>query len=418
MRIAIVCGTFRTGWGYQENVWAEELWRAGHSVRVFSAGCLRGAAVDTQAYELCALPARALSHGVFLSSGLRGLIAEYAPHLILWFGVEQFFGRDLISYDEAPIVSFFGLNRGMHEFDWRKRGIPFSQKLHAITWRIVRGGITREACRRSDLIVVTVPETREILHLLFSAKEREAVDPRILHVPLGFSPHVYQWSPSTCQLIREELNIAPTDVVVIFSCRFSAARKEERNRNTIRAICSALEARPRLRAVLVGFDTGVVSMGLEQLIRQSTAASRVHRLPFAGQGRLNELYNAADIAVLPNASISCQAALGTGLIVCLANNGTMDHVIRHPSQAAFFDPARPEELSHRLMDLADSIASKSVQDRFLERDVLARASRWLGYDRLVASVVEHITAGACKQNGDGVTRAIAARRDGAHGVVS
>jgi len=394
MRIAIVCGTFRAGWGYQENFWAEELSRAGHAVRVFSASCLSGAPAGTRRYEICAVPARRLSHGVFLSSGLRGLIAEYAPHLVLWFGVEQFFGRDLISYNETPVVSFFGLNRGMHEFDWRKRGIRLSQRLHAITWRVLRGRITRQACRRSDLIVVTVPETREILHLLFSAKEREEIDHRMLDLPLGFSPRIYQWNSSTCQSVRKELDIAPTDVAVIFSCRFYAARKEERNCNTVRAICSALEARPGLRAILVGFGSDAVSARLEQSIRQSPAAARVHCLPFAEQVRLNELYNAADIAVLPNASISCQAALGTGLTVCLANNGTMDHLIRHPSQAAFFDPAQPEELAHRLIDFADSMASQSVEDRYEAREVLARANRWLRYDRLVASVVEQISSRA------------------------
>ena len=396
MRIAIVCGTFREGWGYQENFWAEELSRAGHSVRVFSASCLSGAPAGTRRYELCAVPARRLSHGIFLSSGLRGLIAEYAPHLVLWFGVEQFFGRDLISYNETPIVSFFGLNRGMHEFDWRKRGIPPFPETACHHWRVLRGRITRDACRRSDLIVVTVPETREILHLLFSAKEREEIDHRILHLPLGFSPHVYQWSPSTCQSDgRNSISLQPT---WWSSSRAdsTAARKEERNRNTVRAICSALEARPGLRAILVGFGSDAVSTRLEQSIRQSPAAARVHCLPFAEQARLNELYNAADIAVLPNASISCQAALGTGLTVCLANNGTMDHLIRHPSQAAFFDPAQPEELAHRLIDFADSMASKSVEDRYEEREVLARANRWLRYDRLVASVVEQISTRASK----------------------
>ncbi len=399
MRVAIICGTFRAGRGYQENLWAEELSRAGHSVRVFSASGSHGMApmtpVHAQGYELRTLPARRLPHGVLLSSGVGTTVAEYAPQLILWFQVEQFFGRDLVSPGGVPIVSFFGLNRAMHEFDWRKQGVPLPQRLHAISWRILRGRITREACRRSDLIVVTVPETRAILHLLFSDKEREAIDPRILHVPLGFSPHVYRWSPSTCQSTRDEFHIAPTDAVVIFSCRFYAARKQERNHNTVRAVCSALEARPGLRAILVGFGTDAVSMRLEQSIRQSRVAARVHCLPFAEQARLNELYNAADIAVLPNASISCQAALGTGLTVCLADNGTMDHLIRHPSQAAFFDPAQPEELSRRLIELADAITSKSMQERYVEREALARTSRWLGYDRLVASVVEHISSRGC-----------------------
>ncbi len=399
MRIAIVCGTFREGWGYQENSWAEELSRAGHSVRVFSAaGCSEirpTTPAGAQAYEFRTLPVRRLPRGVLLSSGLRGAVAEYAPQLILWFQVEQFFGRDLISYDEAPIVSFFSLNRGMHEFDWRKPDIPFCHRLHAISWRVLRGPITREVCLRSRFIVVTVPETRRILHLLFSAKEREEIDLRMLDLPLGFSPRIYQWSPLTSQSARETLHIGPTDVVIVFACRFSAARKEERNRNTLRAICSALEARPGVRAILVGFGSDAVSARLEQSIRQSPATARVHCLPFAEQARLNELYNAADIAVLPNASISCQAALGTGLTVCLANNGTMDHLVRHPSQAAFFDPAVPGELSHRLMNLADSIASKSVDERYAGREELALANHWLRYDRLVASVVERIGTREC-----------------------
>jgi glycosyltransferase involved in cell wall biosynthesis len=414
MRIAIVCGTFRHGWGYQENFWADELSRAGHVVRVFSASCLNNvspaAPVGADAYEIDAVPARRLPRGILLSSGLGVMVAEYAPQLILWFGIEQFFGRDLISCGKVPLVTFFGLNRGMHEFDWRKQGIPFSQRLHAIIWRLLRGRITREACRRSSLIVATVPETRGILHLLFLPEERKAIDSRILHVPLGFSPRVYQCDPSTCLSTREELGIAPTDVVTIFSCRFSAARKEERNRDTLKGICLALEARDSLRAILVGFGRDAVSMRLQQSIRQSQAAARIHCLSFAEQERLNELYNAADIAILPNASISCQAALGTGLTVCLAGNGTMDHLVRHPSQAVFFDPVQPEELSHRLIDLVDSMVSKSVGERQTERERLARASRWLGYDRLVASVVDNITAEALpEQSRDRVRRATAVR---------
>jgi glycosyltransferase involved in cell wall biosynthesis len=422
MRVAIVCGTFRIGWGYQENIWAEELSRAGHAVRVFSASCPDGTASVgrgcDRTYEVRAVPTRRWPHAILLSSGLQAMIGEYAPELILWFGVEQFFGRDLVSYDKAPVVSFFSLNRGMHEFDWRKRGISFWQRLHAISWRLLRGPATREACRRSDLVVVAVPETCGILHLLFSAREREAIAPRILHVPLGFSPHVYRWNPATCRSAREQLGIAPADAVVIFSCRFSAARKEERNRNTLRAICSALECCPEFRAILVGFGSDLVSTRLQQLIRDSTVAGRVHCLLFAEQTRLNELYNAADIAVLPNASISCQAALGTGLTVCLADNGTMDHLARCPSQAVFFDPARPEELSSRLIDLADSMGSKPVEERYAEREILANASRWLGYDKLVASVLENAMAERLpEQDGDKVRRVPAMQHDGVNGVV-
>ncbi len=35
MRVAVVSATYTQGLSYQENVWAEELARRGHAVRVF-----------------------------------------------------------------------------------------------------------------------------------------------------------------------------------------------------------------------------------------------------------------------------------------------------------------------------------------------------------------------------------------------
>jgi glycosyltransferase involved in cell wall biosynthesis len=224
------------------------------------------------------------------------------------------------------------------------------------------------------------------------ANERREIDRRILEVPLGFSPHTYHWNPQTARHTREKFEVRPTDVVVAFSCRFSAPRKEERNRRTLTGIRSALEAHSRLHAVLVGFGDDSVSTRLKRFVRQGAVSARIHCLPFAEQEGLNELYNAADVAVFPNASISCQAALGTGLTVCLANNGTMDHLIRSGSQAVFFDPARLEDLCLRLTRLAELMVQWPIEKRLAKREEMAASSRWLGYDRLCASVLERIVS--------------------------
>jgi glycosyltransferase involved in cell wall biosynthesis len=400
MRIALVCGTFQEGWGYQENSWAEELLRGGHTVRVFAAGSHREAVRVSLAreleYEVCRLPSLRLPHAILLSSGLREAVAQYEPDLILLFGAERlFFGHSLLSpngCETPPIISFFGLNRGMHEFDWSKAGISLRQRLYALGWRLLRGSFTRRVCCRSHLIVATVPETRTILDLLFSRAEVPAVDSRIVDLPLGFSPQVYQWNPAQQSRVRRELGIKAERVVACFSCRFGAPAKEKRNARTLMAIRCALAKCPWLHGIFVGFGADEVSTRLKQIVQDPTMEDRVHCLPFSGQERLNQLYNAADLAIFPNCSISCQAALGTGLTVCLANNGTMDHLIREPSQACFFDPYSETELAESLAELAQRLRTHSVEQRNTRRTALSEASRWLGYDRLAATLLETIAS--------------------------
>mgnify|MGYP006283655285 CR=1 FL=1 len=400
MRIAVVCAPFKEGLGYQENFWAEELARSGHTVRVFCAGGRCSALTSLQGeeyvYDVQRVPAYELPRRVFICNRvLSQAVQDFAPDLIVWFSVEDFFGRALLrrtATTGTPVLTCFGMNRGMHEFDWRKKGLSLSDRVHALGWQILRGRITVKACRRSHLILVTVPQTREILHLVLPTMERQEIDRRIVEIPLGFCPRTYSWNEATAHAARAELDLKPTDVVLGFSCRFSAARKEERNRRTLSGIFSAMETLPQLHAILVGLGDDPVSARLRKFAHQSPVAARVRCLPFAGQERLNELYNAVDVAIFPNASISCQAALGTGVIVCLADNGTMDHLIRSPSQGGFYDSNRSADLSRRLIGLADSLLQWSPEERHARREERADESRWLGYDRLCASVLRRVVS--------------------------
>ena len=70
------------------------------------------------------------------------------------------------------------------------------------------------------------------------------------------------------------------------------------------------------------------------------------------QTRLKEIYSASDICVFPRASVSCQAALGTGLFPCFSENRGMHHLIRSEQQGLFFELFAPESLADRLVEAA------------------------------------------------------------------
>lgn len=394
MRAAIICATYRSGYGYQENHWAEELCRQGTQVRVFNAGkCGRVysekvGAVSCEVHTLKALRGPSAS---FLVSGLAHRVSKFQPNLLLWFAPEQFFGTSLLKdgvlLHRSRSYAFFGLNRGQHEF-----GCRFGeQNLHGIVktlgWRILRGSYTKWVCRKVGYVVCTVPETKDILLGLFRDNEREQIETKCRALPLGFSQQSYYWDERLRANGRREMGIPQDAVVVCMSCRFGAAHKERRNTCVLQGILAALADCEDAHALLVGFDDSMVSKRLRALCDRSAVADRVHLRPFAVQEELNRVYNAADIAVFPNASISCQAALGTGAWVALSDNGTMDHLVRNAQRHVHVRTDSADAVRRSLLELTCRIAGMPAQQRLEQRCQNARDSQWLSYQQLAQELL-------------------------------
>jgi hypothetical protein len=109
---------------------------------------------------------------------------------------------------------------------------------------------------------------------------------------------------------------------------------------------------------------------------------------------LSELYNASDIAVFGRASISCQEALGTGVVACFANDGSLNHLVTLPEQGLFFAPGDRADLTAKLSEAVARVRSHEGTQREVFRRRLADAAAWLGYDRIIRAILEKLDSPA------------------------
>lgn len=400
MKVAIIVHSFNPAVSYQENIWAEQLAKAGHHVRVIESGSPRVERVElgpNLAIEVESVPALRLPRMIYLSRRVAEAVWRFQPDLILVIGDKQFAWDLVVDQRLAgiPMVPFFSENSAQKEYDWRKAGLRPGQRLAALGYHLLRGRSIRRLCRRSTILVANTPQTRAVLMSLFrSAPDWADIDRKIVEMPLGFSPDSFGFRPELRRSVREELGVKPDEILVCASSRFSPDKEAFLSR-IVQGLSQVMRREPDVRAVIIGFDDGPmradVSARVGAEIDATGMADRFIRHGFAGRDRLNALYNAADVAVFGRASISCQESLGTGVLACFSNLGALDHLVRIEEQGVFFDPDSPDDLAAKLTKAAQLIRKyPDHEQRETFRRRMTDASRWLGYDQIIVSVLEKV----------------------------
>ena len=395
MRIAIISGRFQLGRSYQENIWAEQLAERGHAVLVLAAASGKesrqpAAAAGGGAYEVRTLRALSLPRSVLLSRGAGRAMEEFRPDLIVWVAVGHHFGKEFLrseSLRQVPVVTTWSEHFGMHEYDWRKRGISLGQRIWAAGYWALRRGVIMAACRRSTIIIGNTPHARAIVTLPFGPRERRDIDAKTVDLPLGFDPRCFAFDPALRGRIRAELGLQECDLAVCASSRFDPDKVPFLT-TIIEALRRVMDKDRRVRGLLVGFTDSPTSRNIRRLVAEGPMAERFTLIPYADRRRLNELYNASDVAVFGRASISCQESLGTGLVACFSDEGSMNHLVKDPAAAVFFRRDSAADLE-RALDAAIGILDRHAGPGLPAfRARLAQASRWLGYDQIISRALQ------------------------------
>lgn len=374
MRIAVISGSFRPGFSYQENIWSEQLAARGHAVRIFTP---RRAAerrpLPVHAIPIERIPVIGLaSRHLYRTHALAPAVRRFAPTLILWFGPPQGFGVDVAADPHlaaVPLVAFLGENRAMQPFDHARTP---RDRLRALAYRLARRPAIVLACRRAHRVIATTPETPAILRAMLPPALRETAP--IIARPLGFDPATFGPDPTRRR---------PADgaIVAVVSSRFSP-EKLPALRLIVAALDAAMNRAPTLRAVLIGFDGGPSSRAIEALLDASPHAARFERRPFADRCGLARAFHQADLAIFARPSISAQEALGTGLYAVLAD-GAMRGLVDDEDDGCFFAPGDAAALSAALFAATARLAHEPPT----ARDARAARAARLGYDRIIDALL-------------------------------
>src|SRR4051812_27785849 len=98
MRFAIICSSYARGRSYQENVWAEEFARRGHTVRVITSGKAHcgpdTVSINGATYEEQAVPTWFLPNFIFLSRHVGAAVRAFKPNMV-WLSSNLHFAKDM-----------------------------------------------------------------------------------------------------------------------------------------------------------------------------------------------------------------------------------------------------------------------------------------------------------------------------------
>ncbi len=328
MKICIVSGTFQPGRGYQENTWARQLAAEGHTVRVLSAGL----SLDRFPNE----PDTNCNYETIV-----------VPTLVLPRSV-------LLSRDLDLHVEAFAPDLVL----WFCPGQFFGRALTS-------------SQRTGSIPVVSFFSEGYYLHEFDWKKHGIGLKQRLI----ALTYRLLRGKIVRAGCLRSDVivgNVPETQEILQLKCRDDHDRKD-------------------IAAKTLTLPLGYNPNELARKIETGPCKDRFIREPLADQPRLNELYNAADIALFPRASISCQAALATGLIACFADGMSMNHLLKSTEQGVFYQSMDIEDLARQLLNAANLVPQPDpTKTRTTGRQSLAAQSRSLGYDRIIATVMRTV----------------------------
>lgn len=392
-RVALVCGHFSPEIGYQEVDLAAAFTRLGAEVRVITStrpsknaravvsGDYRPGLARPDGYEVVRLTPRFTVGPNVLGCNVLPALRDFVPDHVILVGPGKLFGVELFS-SHTPPWRRIAIVQDNSE-DGRSRGSARIRFLRAAARRLVKQPVYRRVVRNADRIVLNVPETREIIGLWLGPSEREMLSRKGLELRLGFDPEKFRFNPEQRRAWRRRHGVDESEVLLVTCTRATPGKRLE---DIITSISSLRGQGFPVRYVLAG----LLDDGYGQMLRDHAAARRDPSafllLPMLGHEEMCGVFNACDLGFWPQAAITIQQAMGTGLAVVLRNKPTVSHLVVEGWNGWYL--GLNETVQDVLARAIEELSARPVQQRLSRRSDCAIFNRsYLSYDRIALEMI-------------------------------
>jgi glycosyltransferase involved in cell wall biosynthesis len=358
LKITIVCGHYLPSLGYLEVHLSLALAADGHDVSVVTTtavpgyvkGLQNGFGQNPEGVQVTRLkPVFSLGQ-VVVARGLKKTIQKIAPELIIVIGLGKRFPKPVFDL-EFPTITLFGDNA------WSYRaGNAF--KTHLV-FNLLKKSTYQKAIDRSNKLVAYTPESFYAAATMLSAKYRQKLQAQHRFISLGFWPDEFYFDQRLREIKRSELRFQPKDVLIITATRLVPEKKLE----TAIGLFEQLPA--NFSWMIIGSAEDGYSEHFEAKLNSKIGQERFRLLPYQNRQMLNELYNAADVALYTVPAISIFEALGTGLPLVLPNHPSFSHIIESSHETVAYKNS-PVEAVGKLLKLKDIEANREKVANYAE----------------------------------------------------
>lgn len=404
-RVVVVCGHFSPEVGYQEVDLAKAFARLGARVRVVTSTCLSPNARTVVAddyepgtthrdgYELVRLPPRLTIGPNILGCDVLPAVAAFTPTHVVLVGPGKLFGLELFSPPSAPWQRIAIVQDNSEDGRSRVQG-RVQRRARALATRLVKRPAYRKVVENADRIVLNVPETRGIVDSWLTPTGREALAAKSLELRLGFDPDVFGFDGIVRDEWRRLHGIGRDELVLVTCTRATPAKRLE----DVFEVVSSLRARGlSLRYALAGVLNDSYGEHLRRRAAGQPDPDAFLLFPALPHDQMSELFSGCDLGYWPQAAITIQQAMGTGLPMLLPLTPTVSHLLTEGRNGWYVTPSRT--LDQMLVDTLAELHTLEPRDRLGAREASAAFNRsYLSYDRLAFEMIDDLRPRAT--NGD------------------
>jgi glycosyltransferase involved in cell wall biosynthesis len=392
-RVAIVCGHFAPEIGYQEVDLARAFTRLGARVRVVTSTKVSPSAraivrseyprglAEAEGYEILRLAPPLTVGPNVLGCKVEPAVADFGPDYVILVGPGKLFGLELFSSESSW--------RRIAVMQDNSEAVPRTSsawriQMRAVAHRLVKRPAYRRVVRNADRIILNVPETREIVESWLEPREREILALKGLELRLGFDHDTFFFRPGTRREWRDLHGVGEDEFVLVTCTR---AMPQKRLEDVISAVSRLRAQGVALRYVLAGLLGDSYATRLRELAAAQPEPRSFLLLPVLQQSEMRDMFCACDLGFWPQAAITIQQAMGTGLPVVLRRRPTVSHLLT-PGRNGWYVGSH-ERLEQTLRAALGSLSALSVGERLTRRKGIAEFNRsYLSYDVIAAEMVD------------------------------
>jgi glycosyltransferase involved in cell wall biosynthesis len=396
-RVAIVSAHFAPEVGYQEVDLACAFRRLGAHVRVVTSTRLspnartvvraeyQSGLAHTDGYEVVRLsPCLTLGPNV-LGCNVGPSIEEFAPDHVILIGPGKLFGLELFSPEPSSWRRIVVLQDNS-EAGSSRISSAWGRRSRAVAHRLIKRPAYRRVVRNADRIILNVPETRGMIDRWLGPRERELLARKAVELRLGFDPEKFFFDHRSRGAWRVRHGVDEDAIVLVTCTRATPAKRLE---DVISSVSQLRAQGLSVHYVLAGLLDDTYGQRLRRHAGAQPDPTAFLLLPVLRHDEMRELFCASDLGFWPQAAITIQQAMGTGLSVVLRRRPSVSHLLTAGRNGWYVESGNT--LEQALAQATRVLKGFTVRERLSHRASVVDFNRsYLSYDVIARQMVERL----------------------------
>jgi len=334
LKIVILCAYFQPEFGYREYYYSKNLAKLGHEVHVItsdrilrisgweniakSAGYVTGFHRGTGVFELDGFtmhrhPTIFEYERLIFLRGISNTLRSIKPDIV--HIIENGFAYSIPVMIHKQDIGY----KVIYEIEISLSQTHLLKRIEYLQYYLIKKPLLEYMISRADMLNICTDQVE-----LFLRKNIKASGGKIHRMVLGADPDIFYTNTDERFEIRSMLKISDDQVLFVTASKIEPQKRFDM---LIRAIGTVKRENPNVRLLIVGSGNESVIDELREITKSENLEDTIIFYPFVKRTELRKFYNAADIGIWTQATITSLEAMACGLPIIVPNDEATHHLV-------------------------------------------------------------------------------------------